>query len=211
MRSLKLTLIKLSSCGLLVCLLWRWWVKRFHNWYKTYTHTIQWALTANNNSERWATSKHACEIVCSSTCALWNACHLPTHHAWDGVPAQISARSSTVQLAAVSHGRWNALLAIPEGLLGRVEKWRRGNMATSPLIPHPRELWPPAEKTKIKIPFSLPKPAQQEDGVVEERWREGEQWSLFLSLQMGAFLTAQSFCSARIRGHCCTPRGCQTL
>lgn len=27
----------------------------------------------------------------------------------------------------------------------------------------------------------------------------------------GCLLTAQSFCSARIRGHCCALRGCQTL
>lgn len=108
------------------------------------------------NSEYWAISKCVCEIIYSSTCACSHACICIIC----GIAClQSSARcvitklcaTSTVQISAVSHGRWNVLLSIPEELLGRGWKARGeegGNMATSPLIPHPRELWPPAEKPK---------------------------------------------------------------
>lgn len=158
-------------------------------------------------------------VCVKSSAAAHVLTRLPTHHAWDCVPARTSARrvitqlcaASTVQLTAASHGRWNALLAIPEGLLGRVEKNEGGETWQRLLWFHIPGNFDLQQRNQNKNPLLAAKPAQQEDGVAEERWREGEQWSLSLWLQMGAFLTAQSFCSAKIRGHCCALRGCQTL
>lgn len=68
-----------------------------------------------------------------------------------------------------------------------------------------------SRETKIKIPFSLP---SQHNRKMGSRRRgggsENNEASLFFAPD-GCFLTAQSFCSAEIRGHCSALRGCQTL
>lgn len=61
-----------------------------------------------------------------------------------------------------------------------------------------------SSETKIKIPFLLPSQHNRKMG-------SGGQWSLFLFAPDGCFLTAQSFCSVKIRGHCCALQSCQTL
>lgn len=214
LKSLKLTLIKLSSCGLLVCLLWRWWVNGFHNGYKTYTNTKQWALTANINSERCATSKHACEIVCSSTCALWNACHLPTHHAWDGVPAQTSARSSApLHRAARCRFSWKMKCAAgyPRGTAGKGWKTKEGKHGNVSSDSTSQGTLTSSRENQNKNPLLAAKAS------TTGRWGRGGEVEGGRTMKPlsfppdGCLLTAQSFCSARIRGHCCALRGCQTL
>ena len=69
-------------------------------------------------------------------------------------------------------------------------------MATSPLIPHPGN-FDLQQRNQNKNPPLAAKPAQQEDGVVEERWSEENNEASLSLAPDGCVVTAQSFLFVR--------------
>lgn len=101
--------------------------------------------------------------------------------------------ASTVQLTCRFSWKMKFATHNPKGTAGKGWKTREGKHGNVSSDSTSQGTLTSSRETKIKNPLLAAKSAQQEDGVVEERWREGEQWSLSLGLQMSAFWQLKAF------------------